>query len=206
MSGASTPGWLVDRVGSAWRHSAVELVSVIEAHLARTIERHRGSSPIYEMIRYAFRLPDARKGDVRQTVASAAVACARPWPGRAVECALDAAVAIGFCITIRSFMTILKTATSCGMGALRCWSPVRHSSRNQRRRRALRHQLSHPAARRGRRSEQPGRRDAACAAEANSECVKAKDWTSASKRSRRSRSTPSRDDRGQNGRFVRGLL
>jgi len=67
---------------------------VIEAHLARTLERHRGSSPIYEMIRYHFGydVPGATKSGKRlrpQLLLRTALE-----EGGRLECALDAAVAI----------------------------------------------------------------------------------------------------------------
>jgi geranylgeranyl diphosphate synthase type I len=70
------------------------LVGIIEAHLARTLERYRGPSPIYEMVRYHFGY-DATGGSKSgkrlrpQLLLRTALA-----EGGEVECAIDAAVAI----------------------------------------------------------------------------------------------------------------
>jgi geranylgeranyl diphosphate synthase type I len=70
------------------------LVGIIEAHLARTLERYRGPSPIYEMVRYHFGYdgsgsPKSGKRLRPQLLLRTALA-----EGGLVECAIDAAVAI----------------------------------------------------------------------------------------------------------------
>jgi geranylgeranyl diphosphate synthase type I len=67
---------------------------VIEAQLARTIERHRGSSPIYEMIRYHFGYDAPGKTKSGKRLRPQLLLRTALEENGTVECALDAAVAI----------------------------------------------------------------------------------------------------------------
>ncbi len=67
---------------------------MIDAHLARTIDRYRGSSPIYEMIRYHFGYAQTGKTQSGKRLRPQLLLRTALEEGGTVECALDAAVAI----------------------------------------------------------------------------------------------------------------
>jgi len=70
------------------------LVSIIEAHLARTLERYRGPSPIYEMVRYHFGYDAAGAAKSGKRLRPQLLLRTSLAEGGRVECAIDAAVAI----------------------------------------------------------------------------------------------------------------
>ena len=67
---------------------------MIEAHLARTIDRIRGSSPIYEMIRYHFGYDEPGASKPGKRLRPQLLLRTALEEGGTLEAALDAAVAI----------------------------------------------------------------------------------------------------------------
>jgi geranylgeranyl diphosphate synthase type I len=72
----------------------MELLDLIEDRLARALDRHRGNSPIYEMIRYHFGYEDGALGRTGKRLRPQLLLRVALEEGGAVEAALDAAAGI----------------------------------------------------------------------------------------------------------------